>query len=121
MRTPAGKDCRYYYQDFHRGRNLQECRLIQGNPESLPYRPVDCTNCPIPDILKANASKYLELTLTIKPRLLGIGRRHEVKATCLRHKIEIEDAFVGCPLCNKERPGVDVFRDALNEIEDDEG
>jgi hypothetical protein len=121
MRTPAGKDCRYYYQDFHRGRNLQECRLIQGNLNSMRYRPVDCTNCPVPDILNANANKYLELTLTIKPRLLGIGRKHEVMATCLHHKIKIEDPYVGCVLCNQERPGLDIFRDALDAIEDDEG
>src|SRR5688572_8219728 len=27
MRTPAGKECDFYYEDFHRGRELQECRI----------------------------------------------------------------------------------------------
>jgi hypothetical protein len=119
MRTPAGKDCRFYYQDFHRGRHEQLCRLIQQNPDSLRWRPVDCTNCPIPDILQANASKDLELELTIKPRLLGIGRQKVIHARCLRHNIEIEDPYVGCPRCNEERPGLDVFREAMQQLDDD--
>lgn len=120
MRTSAGKECPHYYADFHRGRNVQECRLIQGNRDSLPWRPVDCTGCPVPEILQANASKDLELKLTIKPRLLGLGRKHIVEAYCLKHRIPIEDAFVGCPRCNQERPGLDVFREALNALGDDE-
>jgi hypothetical protein len=69
--------------------------------------------------LKANASKDLELSLTIKPRLLGLGRKVEVEAYCLRHRIPIEDPYVGCPQCIAERPGLDLFKDALNQIEDD--
>lgn len=113
MRTPAGKECRYYYEDFHRGRGVQECRLAQENRESLPWRPNYCGMCPVPDILNANASPDLQLTLTIKPRLLGLGRQLVVAASCMRHRIPIEDAHVGCPRCNQERPGLDVFYRAL--------
>ena len=80
---------------------------------------MDCSRCAVPDILNANASPYLELELTIKPRLLGLGRTVEVKASCAKHRITIEDAHVGCPKCNAERPGLDVFRKALDEIADD--
>ncbi|MFO7320172.1 MAG: hypothetical protein DIU68_000450 [Chloroflexota bacterium] len=119
MRTPAGKECRFYYRDFHRGRNIQECRLVRDNPDSLRWRPVDCTNCPVPEILQANASANLELKLTIRPRLLGLGRRKEVKASCRRHHIEIENPYVGCSKCIEERPGLDAFREALEQLEDD--
>jgi hypothetical protein len=119
MRTPAGKDCQHYYQDFHRGKNVQECRLSQGNPASLQWKPGDCARCPVPDMLNANASQYLELKLTIKPRLLGLGRQVEVAASCLKHQITIEDAYVGCPKCNAERPGLDVFWQALEQDSDD--
>lgn len=119
MRTPAGKDCRFYYQDFHRGRQVQECRLVKANPDSLPWKPSDCTNCPIPDILQANASKDLELELTIKPKLLGLGRQKSIKARCLKHYVEIEDPYVGCAQCNQQRRGLDVFRDALEQLDDD--
>lgn len=118
MRTPAGKECRHYHQDFHRGRAIQECRLIKGNPESMPWRPSYCERCPIPDILQANSSPTLELTLTVRPVLLGLGRRLDVRASCLKHNIPIEDAYVGCPKCNAERPGVEMFLQALENSED---
>jgi len=111
MRTPAGKECRHYYEDFHRGRDLQECRLVQANPASMHWRP---------DILNANSSPDLQLQVTIKPRLLGLGRQVEVSASCLKHRIPIEDAFVGCPKCNAERPGLDIFWQALEQQDEDE-
>lgn len=119
MQTPAGKECPYYYEDFHRGREVQECRLVKQNPDSLPWRPRDCFRCPVPDIVNANASKYMELTLTIKSGLLGLNRKLEVSAYCIRHRIAIEDPYVGCPQCNAERPGLDIFRQALGQEDDD--
>ncbi|MBI5669764.1 MAG: hypothetical protein HZC41_17340 [Chloroflexi bacterium] len=113
MRTPAGKECRFYYEDYNRGRGVQECRLVQGNRESLPWRPHYCAICPVPEILYANASPDLNLKLTIKPRLLGLGRQMEVTATCLKHRIPIDDPRVGCERCNTERPGLDVFFKSL--------
>jgi hypothetical protein len=118
MRTPAGKECRFYFQDFHRGKSLQECRLVKGNPESLPWRPSYCGRCPIPDILNANSSPNLELKLTISPVLIGLGRRMDVSASCLKHGIKIDDPYVGCPKCNDERPGLDVFWQALEGIDE---
>jgi hypothetical protein len=49
---------------------------------------------------------------------MGLGRRMEVEATCIRHEIPIEDPYVGCPRCNAERPGLDIFRQALNSDDD---
>lgn len=119
MRTPAGKECKHYYEDFNRGRNIQECRLAKANPDSLPWRPEDCSKCPVPDILQANASPDMELTLTIKPRFMGFGRKLEVSAWCIRHKTPIEDPYVGCPLDAKEKSGLDIFRQALEQSDDD--
>jgi hypothetical protein len=115
MRTPDGKECRYYHEDFHRGRDVQECRLAKENPESERWHPRDCRNCPVPQILNANASPYLDLKLTIKSGFLGLGRKMDVAARCNRHHIPIEDPFTGCPKCNAERPGLDIFRQALEE------
>lgn len=119
MRTPAGKECRYYHEDFHRGRDIQECRLVQGNPESMHWRPGDCSKCPIPEILNANASPDMTLTLTIKPKFMGLGREYEVTATCTKHRIPIDDPYTGCPSCYKERPGLDIFRRAFEQGDDD--
>ncbi|MFN8527028.1 MAG: hypothetical protein U0670_00245 [Anaerolineae bacterium] len=68
--------------------------------------------------MHANSSGNLELTLTVRPLLLGLGRRLDVRASCLKHGIAIEDAYVGCPQCNAERPGVEQFLQALENSED---
>ena len=106
MKTPAGKECRFYYQNFHRGRSTQECRLIQGNPRSPAWRPHDCFNCPVPEILQANSNPNLVLEGTVKSGFLGFNRRVEVKAFCSRHLIDVPKPQVGCPQCALERPGL---------------
>jgi len=113
MITPAGKPCPYYYADFNRGRSIQECRLVQENPESLPWRPKDCFKCPVPDILRANASPTMRLKLTIRPALLGFVRQLKVEAWCTRHDIPIENPYIGCPLDADENEGLRLFREAL--------
>lgn len=118
MQTPYGKECKHYYADYYRGRDVKECRLIKANAASMRWRPTDCQRCPVPDILAANASPDMELTLTIKPRVLGLGRQHVVEAHCIRHRIPIDDPYVGCPRCNEERPGLDLFRQALDNNDD---
>ncbi|MCC7210039.1 MAG: hypothetical protein IT323_22235 [Anaerolineae bacterium] len=120
MRTPAGKECPEYYQDFHRQRNIQECRLAKRNPDSARWQPGDCRRCPVPDILRANASPHLRLKLTIRPGFLGIGRSNLVQATCEKHRQVIEDPYVGCEQCNAERPGLSAFIDALEGQEHDQ-
>lgn len=112
MLTPAGSECRHYYEDFNRGREVQQCRLARLNPESLPWRPRDCARCPVPAILRANNSPDMVLTLTIKKGFLGLGRHLEVAASCKKHDVEIEEPQVGCPQCSAERPGfADLFRE----------
>ncbi|MBN1200285.1 MAG: hypothetical protein JXJ20_00380 [Anaerolineae bacterium] len=118
MHTPAGKECPHYYEDFHRGRDIQECRLVKENPESAPWRPKDCARCPVPDILRANASETMHLRLTIRPVLLGFIRQMRVEAWCDRHDIPIDNPYVGCPLCAEENPALQLFRDALDDSDD---
>ena len=54
MRTPAGVECGNYYEDFYRGRSVQECRLIERNPSSKQWEPKLCARCPVPGIVRAN-------------------------------------------------------------------
>jgi hypothetical protein len=119
MRTPAGKECRHYYQDFHRGRAIQECRLIKENPQSLRWHPSDCSKCPVPDILNANANPNLLLKLTAKARFLGFGRYLEVEAFCHGKPIPLEDAYTGCTDLEASK-GLDLFRQALEQMDDDD-
>lgn len=115
MKTPAGRECKHYYEDFVRGRDVQECRLIKANPNSARWQPSDCFKCPVPDILNANASRDMELTLTVKKGFMGFFRRLEVTAYCLKHDLPIADPYVGCPKCAESNPGLDVFRQALED------
>jgi len=116
MRTPAGKECVFYYEDFHRGRSVQECRIPKSE-ESAIWQPRDCAKCPVPAILLANASPHLELIATIKAGFLGFGRKVIVSAHCAKHHIPIEDPYTGCLQCNQERPGLSIFAEALKDID----
>lgn len=107
MITPAGKECRFYYQDYHRGRAEQTCRLIAANPDSAEWQPKDCSNCPVPEILLANSSPDLVLQGTVKKGLFGLNRHVEVTAFCSRHLIDVPRPQVGCPSCANEKPGLE--------------
>ena len=115
MQTPAGRECPHYYADFNRHtRDIEECRLAKGNPDSEVWHPKDCAKCPVPDILLANASRDTQLILTIKTGFLGLIRRVEVEAICLKNGEKV-DPYVGCP---DDHPGLDIFRQALEQRDD---
>jgi len=118
MITPAGKECPHYYEDFNRGRSSQECRLVKDNPDSMRWRPGDCAKCPVPEIVRANASPHMKLSLTIRGALLGFVRQMKVEAWCMKHEIPIENPYVGCPLDAEENDALKLFREALDESDD---
>ncbi|MCL4490180.1 MAG: hypothetical protein M1132_10275 [Chloroflexi bacterium] len=99
MRTPYGKECRYYFSDYYRGRSTEECRLIQLNRHSEPWRPALCQACPVPDILAANGSPNLVLRATVAKSMFGLLRKVEVTAYCREHRVDIKDPKKGCPQC----------------------
>ncbi len=106
MKTPAGKECKFYYEDFNRGRNRQECRLIPRAAGAAGWRPGDCARCPVPDILWANASEHLELRAHIVNGFLGFGRHVRIAASCRKHNVEVRDPYAGCEQCARDRPGL---------------
>jgi hypothetical protein len=107
MITPAGDECRFYYEDYYRGRSEQECRLIERNPESELWEPTLCGSCPAPGILQANASPYLALEGKVGRRFF-FQKRVEVFAVCSKHLIELDDPHIGCPQCRDEAPGAEA-------------
>lgn len=112
MITPAGKECRFYYQDFHRGHSRQECRLIDQNPQSEPWKPEDCQTCIVPSILLANSSPDLVLEAKITKGFMGFNRKMKVTASCSRHLVKVSEPHIGCPQCAQEKPG---FQDLFGE------
>jgi hypothetical protein len=109
MQTPAGKECSYYYEDFHRGRNTQTCRLIERNRESLPWTPGLCQTCPVPDIVQANACPHLILDAQVTKRFLGLVHRVEVSGWCQEHFLDVKHPAVGCGHCHEYQSGPSIL------------
>ncbi len=108
MRTPAGFECRYFYGDYYRGRNQEECRLIGNAAPPKNWTPDLCRTCPVPAILRANACPSLELRGEVERTMLGLRRRVKVSAYCTRSEKAVAEPEVGCGLCH---PLPDVFKD----------
>jgi hypothetical protein len=109
MITPAGVECRYYYADYYRGRDRQECRLLAQNRESEPWQPKLCNDCPVPGILRANACPNLVLEGRVARGFLGLTRKVAVTAVCSKYLVEVAEPKVGCGHCHEERPGAAIF------------
>lgn len=99
MKTPYGKECKYYFADYYRGKNTQECRLIAANRASGPWKPALCQSCPVPDILQANGSVNLGLRGRVSKGMLGLMQKVEVTAFCREHHVGIANPKQGCDLC----------------------
>ena len=98
--TPAGVECKYYYEDFNRGREIQRCRLIERNPRSRPWRPRLCKTCPVPAILRANACANMMLEATVGRRW-GILGQVKVSAFCTLSGEAVDEPMVGCGRCHE--------------------
>ena len=107
MKTPAGSECRFYYEDFNRGRDTKECRLAMANPDSAEWDQRICTGCPVPDIIAANGDPNLVLEGAITKGIFGFARKMQVKAICRKHLCDVPAPQVGCPQCAAERPGLE--------------
>jgi len=100
MRTPAGSECPFYYADFHRGRQLQECRLVARTDGGGRWAPDLCARCRVPGIHLANACPNLVLEARVQPGFLGLGRGVRVSATCTKSGGIVSAPEVGCGLCH---------------------
>lgn len=100
MITPAGTECPYYYADFHRGRDRQECRLIEGTPDGGRYTPDLCARCRVPRILMANACENLVLEARVVKRFLGLRRAVKISAFCTRSRESVAVPEIGCGQCH---------------------
>ncbi len=101
MKTPYGKECKFYYADYLRGRETEECRLLENNPESEPWFPALCQTCPVPDILLTNQCEHLHLYARVGKTLFGLSKRIELEAFCDQHFLEVRDPRRGCGHCHE--------------------
>lgn len=100
MKTPAGKECRYFYGDYHRGRNHEECRLLSSATPPLEWKPELCFSCPVPGILLSNACEWMIL----KPRLVRpfpfLKKEVRVEPYCSKTNRSGFDPHIGCGECH---------------------
>jgi hypothetical protein len=99
MRTPAGKECSYFYGDYYRGRQIEECRLLKAAGEQ--WKPSLCQTCPVPGIQLANACHFMELHAKVtRPLGAAFQRRVQVSAFCTKTERSVQEPHVGCGECH---------------------
>lgn len=104
MRTPAGKECQYFYGDYYRGRDHEECRLLQSASPPLPWRSEMCFTCPVPGILRANACAHMHLVPRLERPFPFIRRKVAVSAECDQSGRSGFDPHIGCGQCHPLPP-----------------
>ncbi|UYN91728.1 MAG: hypothetical protein KIT70_10265 [Anaerolineales bacterium] len=105
MITPAGRECRHFHGDYFRGRNIERCRLLDAY--RLPWTPDLCTDCPVPEILAANACEHQSLVPRIHKPLFFMKPAVQVTAECSQCQCTVEEPRIGCGQCHP-LPGVFV-------------
>jgi hypothetical protein len=100
MRTPAGKECRYFYGDYFRGKNTEECRLLEESNPPQPWKPALCQTCPVPEILLANGCKHMILEGKIyRPFFIG-KPAVKIQAYCTKTNRSVAEPHIGCGECH---------------------
>lgn len=100
MRTPAGKECKFYYEDYFRGASKQECRLLERNARGDQWKPSLCASCPVPDTLRQNACQNLAFEGFVEKSFFGMRERVRVYAVCTQEMCEVKHPEVGCGKCH---------------------
>lgn len=100
MKTPAGKECSYFYGNYFRGANKEECRLIGDAAPPYHWTAELCKKCPVPEIQLANNCEFMQLRTQIKPGFLGRFRQILITAYCSKKGGVVEDPMVGCGICH---------------------
>ena len=98
---PEPVDCKYFYGDYFRGRDYEECRLLEASPGNRrPWKRRLCDTCPVPEILRTTSCHSLALEGQVTRKLLR--ERVEVTfAVCTDHMQELDDPR-SCPACEAE-------------------
>jgi hypothetical protein len=111
MKTPSGVDCPFFYGDYYRGKQVEECRLIGSQPGSQKWTADLCQSCPVPEIKRANACPTMILKPTIRKKFLGVKRQVTVTAKCTKSNSIVKVPEIGCGICH---PFSDIFEKKQN-------
>ena len=100
MRTPAGSECKYFFGDYFRGRNREECSLLGDQWEQKL-----CGGCPVPAIIRANACDFMQLKAEVEQPILALFKKQvKVHTFCRKTGKAGFDAHIGCGECHVVPP-----------------
>ena len=104
MKTPAGSECKYFFGDYYRGRDREECRLL-----GAAWKPALCRTCPVPGIEMANACEFMRLRGEVTHPLEAVFQaRVKVSAVCEKNGRSGFDPHIGCGECHALPPAFEV-------------
>ena len=104
MKTPAGTECKYFYGDYYRGRDHEECRLL-----GVAWTRDLCHTCPVPSIGQANSCDYMQLKVEVtRPLMTAFQRRVKVTAFCDKNGRSGFDPHIGCGECHPIPPVFEI-------------
>lgn len=109
MRTPAGKECKFFYGDYYRGKHQEECRLLKDY--DLDWQPYMCEKCPVPDILLANSCEHLKFIPSLNRPLFFLKPQVSIKSYCTKTNRDVEEPRIGCGECHPGLQNIIVFPD----------
>jgi hypothetical protein len=104
MRTPAGKECSYFYGDYYRGRKHEECRLLNSTSPPLPWKARLCSTCPVPNIQMANSCQHLGLSPRLARPFPFVVQQVQVRTYCMKTQRTDFDPHIGCGTCHELPP-----------------
>lgn len=99
MKTPAGHECPYFYSDYHRGRNTEECRALKAARQK--WTADLCKTCAVPAITRANACQSLKLRATVvRPWRAFLQRQVQIAVHCEKSLRDVPEPQIGCGECH---------------------
>ena len=105
MRTPAGFECPHFYGDYYRGRDREECRLLEASQPPQTWTADLCETCPVPSILRANACKHMRLNAEVTRSVFNLFRRRvHVTTFCEKSNHPVAQPEIGCGECHPLPP-----------------
>ena len=100
MKTPYGKECPYFFGDYHRGRNIEDCRLLNKPNQPRVWKSQYCADCPVPEVLQANACPHMVLSGEISNTFLGMKKKVKITAYCTKTHQAVKEPKIGCGQCH---------------------
>jgi hypothetical protein len=107
MKTPYGSECKYFYGDYFRGKNIEECRLLNLVNGQGGWTVKLCKSCPAPRIQSANGCEFMRLNGKLSGGFLGLSPHIVITAFCQNSQTEVKEPSIGCGKCH-EFPSLEV-------------